>query len=129
MIPYGSLAVASGEEATRLVIGGAEGALVSVLAGALRRANDRLRTEARERELAQDSLRRATEEMVHAQKMRAIGDFRGGDRARLQQHAVGVMVARASSCSSAASLPTLPVATCSRSCARSSSGLPPWPAS
>ncbi len=76
--PYDSLAVASGDDAARLAIGAAEGAFISILAGALRRANDGLRREAAERLRAEEALGRVTAQMVHAQKMRAIGDFAGG---------------------------------------------------
>jgi signal transduction histidine kinase len=76
--PYESLAVASRDDVVRIAFAGFEGTLISVLAGALRRANDQLRAQVRERLLADEALRRAADQVIQAQKLRAAGEFAGG---------------------------------------------------
>ncbi len=90
--PYEAFDVETPHDMVRLSLAMVEGATIALLAGALHRAraaagtraeqlaktNDELRREAEARARAEASLARATEQLLHSQKMQAIGAVAGG---------------------------------------------------
>jgi signal transduction histidine kinase len=75
--PVGVFSVASRDDVARLTIAAAEGLTIALLGGALYARNESLRGELTERARAEASLLRVTEQLHHAQKMQAFGEFAG----------------------------------------------------
>ncbi len=90
--PYDSMRVAELDMGVRIVLGALEGTVISLLAGALRRetaaarrrtddlakSNAELVREIEARAKAEAALRDATDQLVQAQKLRAVGTLAGG---------------------------------------------------
>jgi signal transduction histidine kinase len=73
--PYGSLNVGGADDVIRLVFAGIEGSIISVLAGQLLQSKTRLQQQFAERLRVESELRTRTSELLHALRMRAIGDL------------------------------------------------------
>lgn len=76
--PYNSLDVESRSDVVRLVLGAAEGTFISILAGALRRAEAAATARAAELEARTAALATSTVQLQHAQRMDAVGRMASG---------------------------------------------------